>query len=97
MRFFYKKCEVYGDKMNKIIDTDNSYENLSLTCKKCGAKYEISKFIGFYIWSNRWLCGLCLIFLYFSIGKIQESFEILKNISIFNFIMFFVKIYYTPN
>ncbi len=39
MVFFYKKCEVCGNKINKMTESSNSEGKLKLICKKCGSEY----------------------------------------------------------
>ena len=82
MGFFYKKCEVCRHKINKITESSNSEGKLKLICKKCGSEYEILKFIYFiYSLLNDWIMWpIYIVFLYYLVEKIQESFEILKNI-----------------
>ena len=82
MGFFYKKCEVCRNKINKITESSNSEGKLKLICKKCGSEYEILKFIYFiYSLLNDWIMWpMYIVFLYYIVEKIQESFEILKNI-----------------
>ena len=82
MGFFCKKCEVCRNKINKITESSNSEGKLKLICKKCGSEYEISKFIYFiYSLLNDWIMWpMYIVFLYYLVEKIQESFEILKNI-----------------
>ena len=41
MVFFYKKCEVCGNKINKITESSNSEGKLKLICRKCGSEYEV--------------------------------------------------------
>lgn len=82
MGFLYKKCEVCRNKINKITESSNSEGKLKLICKKCGSEYEILKFIYFiYSLLNDWIMWpIYIVFLYYLVEKIQESFEILKNI-----------------
>ena len=82
MGFLYKKCEVCRNKINKITESSNSEGKLKLICKKCGSEYEVSKFIYFiYSLLNDWIMWpIYIVFLYYLVEKIQESFEILKNI-----------------
>lgn len=82
MGFFYKKCEVCRNKINKMTESSNSEGKLKLICKKCGSEYEILKFIYFiYSLLNDWIMWpIYIVFLYYLVEKIQESFEILKNI-----------------
>ncbi|AQQ59206.1 hypothetical protein XJ32_02780 [Helicobacter bilis] len=48
--FLYKKCEVCGNKINKLQSIWNLYligYGRVLYCKNCNAKYKVSQFISF--------------------------------------------------
>lgn len=48
MGFFYKKCEVCGNKINKLQCLFSRYALYDMECNKCNSKYQISKFVNFY-------------------------------------------------
>lgn len=86
----YKKCEICGNKVNKLEYLFTFKFNGEIECKKCGLKYKISniKFCTFL--SNIIETFYALFCLFFSIGLgiyIDENFDVHWLVSVLVFVL----------